>query len=117
MDSSVAEYLARFEGDVRDRLETVRALIHETVPEATEGVGYGIAEFWIDERPAIYLGAIAKHLSLYPVTLLPPALAADAAAHLSGKATAKFLHADPLPLPLIARIVRQMADNVHQGLT
>jgi hypothetical protein len=56
-------------------------------------------------------------MSLYPVAFLPADLAAAAAPHLSGKATAKFPHAEPLPLPLIERLVRQMADNFHQGLT
>ena len=116
MDSTVAEYLARFDGPVRLRLEEVRGIIHEAVPEAEEGAGYGIAEFWIDASPAIYLGAFARHISLYPVRFLPPALEEEAAAHLSGKATAKFAHAEPLPSDLIARLVRQMADNALQGL-
>lgn len=116
MDRTVAEYLARFDGPVRSRLEEIRALIHEVVPEAEEGAGYGIAEFWIDGTPAIYLGAFARHISLYPVRFLPPALEEQASTHLSGKATAKFAHAQPLPTALIARLVRQMADNALQGL-
>ena len=52
MDSSVEEYVSRFDGEVRERLEAVRTEIHLTVPEASEGIGCGIAQFWIDEKPA-----------------------------------------------------------------
>ena len=34
--SSVDEYIASFEGEVRARLERMRAVIRETVPEAEE---------------------------------------------------------------------------------
>jgi len=116
MAPSVGDYMAQFDGPIRERLEAIRALIHEAVPEAEEGDAYGIPEFLIDGKPALWVGAFAKHISLYPVRLLPPGLEQEAAPYLHGKATAKFAHTEPLPLDLIERLLRQMATNARQGL-
>ena len=51
------------------------------------------------------------------MTFLPGTLREEAEPYLSGKATAKFAHSEPLPIPIIARLLRQMADNFHQGLS
>ncbi|MGC4174728.1 iron chaperone [Demequina sp.] len=111
MVATVAEYIEGFEGLTRERLEELRELVLRILPDAVEGVAYGIAGFKVGGKPVVYLGGFAKHVSVYPITQLPPALDAAVAPYRSGKGTAKFPNTEPLPRDLIEDLVRFMADR------
>jgi uncharacterized protein YdhG (YjbR/CyaY superfamily) len=111
MAATVAEYIEGFEGLTRERLEELRELVLDVLPDAVEGIAYGVAGFKVSGRPVCYLGGFAKHVSLYPITALPPALDAAVAEFRSGKGTAKFPNTEPLPRDLIEDLVRFLADR------
>jgi len=111
MTATVADYIAQFDGLTRERLEELRELVLAVVPDAVEGIAYGIVGFRVNGRPVAYIGGFANHVSLYPITELPAALDAAVAPYRSGKGTAKFANTEPLPRGLIKDIVRHLANR------
>ena len=113
MVSTVAEYIESFEGLTRERLDELRRLVLDILPDAVEGISYGVAGFKVQGKPVVYLGGFIKHVSVYPVTNLPQDLDAEVAQYRSGKGTARFFNTEPLPRHLIERLVRQLADRAE----
>jgi len=111
MAATVAEYIAGFEGLTRERLEDLRELVLEILPDAVEGVSYGIAGYKVNGKPVVYLGGFTSHMGLYPVTALPEDLEKQVAPYRSGKGTARFANTEPLPRDLIADLVRFLANR------
>jgi uncharacterized protein YdhG (YjbR/CyaY superfamily) len=111
MTGSVADYIDGFEGITRERLEELREIVLDVVPDAVEGIAYGVAGFKVNGRPVVYLGGFTKHVSVYPITELPAALDKSVAPYRSGKGTAKFSNTEPLPRDLVEDLVRFLANR------
>ena len=105
---SVDDYIATFPPDVQTILQAVRETIHAAAPGVTESISYQIPTFSIAGRPVVYLAGWKKHISLYPIPDLDGALEQQAAPYLSGRGTAKFLLAKPIPRELITVLVQRL---------
>ncbi len=103
---NIDEYIANFSGDARDKLETLRQLIKETVPEAGEKISYGIPTFTLDGKYFIYIAGYSKHVSLYPIPAGDEAFEKELAPYVAGKGTVRFALDKPLPIPLIRKMVK-----------
>jgi uncharacterized protein YdhG (YjbR/CyaY superfamily) len=60
------EYLARLEPERRARLETIRAVVQSTCPEATEDVLYGMPGFRLGKHHLAAYAAAKRHDGFYP---------------------------------------------------
>ena len=105
---SVDDYIATFPPDVQTVLQAVRDAIHVTAPDARESISYQIPTFSISGRPVVYLAGWKKHISLYPIPELDETLEPQVAPYLSGRGTAKFLLAKPIPYELITVLVQRL---------
>ncbi|MFL6047567.1 MAG: iron chaperone [Propionibacteriaceae bacterium] len=85
--------------------------IHAATPDLKESISYGIPTFTIGGRPVVYLGGWKKHISIYPIPELDETLQSQLALYLSGKGTAKFSLAKPIPYELITALVQQLAEK------
>ncbi len=113
MPVTVAEYIESFDGLTRERLDELRRLVLDILPDAVEGVSYGVAGFKVQGKPVVYLGGFTKHVSVYPITDLPAELDALVAPYRTGKGTARFSNTEPLPRDVIERIVRALANRAE----
>lgn len=106
--STIAEYIAGFPRPVQTVLKRVRRIIREAVPEAKEGISYGIPAFILDGRRFLYFAGWKKHYSLYPISArLAAAFKRELAPYeLSHKGTVRFPLDEPIPEPLIAAIAK-----------
>ena len=70
--TSVDEYLASFDGHVRERLEAVRQVFAETLPDAEEVISYNIPAFRQDGMFVVYFSGHKAHISIacYPTERL-----------------------------------------------
>lgn len=103
---SIEEYISQFPDDIRQRLIQIREIINRTVPNVEEKIRYGMPAFKLNEEH-IYISAYTKHIGMYPMYGME-ALEKELAAY-RGKNTKDalhFPHKQPLPLPLIAKIVK-----------
>jgi uncharacterized protein YdhG (YjbR/CyaY superfamily) len=101
------EYLAGVSGDKRVALEKLRKAIRTLVPNAEEGLSYGLAAFRLNGSPLIAFGASAHHCALYPMSSATVEAHRDELQQYdTSKGTIRF-HADkPLPLSLVRKLVK-----------
>jgi uncharacterized protein YdhG (YjbR/CyaY superfamily) len=109
--TTVAEYIAAFPPAVRRRLSSMRATIRRQAPQAEERISYRIPTYFLDGN-LVHFAAFARHIGFYPG---PTGIAAFEDA-LSGygraKGSVQFPHDEPLPLDLVAAIVKfRVAEN------
>jgi len=106
--STIDAYLASLSPAVREILETVRRIVQEEIPEATETIGYQMPAFKV-ERIFFYFAAFKKHLGIYPPVKGDEALQRDLAPYSGPKGNLKFPFDQPVPYELIRRVVRTLA--------
>jgi uncharacterized protein YdhG (YjbR/CyaY superfamily) len=106
---SINDYHATFEGEILVRMEKVRALIHELVPEAYEIISHQIPAFKIGEKfHLMYYCGFKNHLSLsspWSEAFLKE-FEADLADKKVSRAVIQFPLNKPLPVELIERIIK-----------
>lgn len=104
--TTVDEYLANFEGKTRKKLDTLRKIIKEIVPECGEKISYGIPTFTLNDKYFIYIAGYAKHVSIYPIPPGDRSFEKELAPYVAGKGTVRFALDKPLPLPLIKKMIK-----------
>ena len=105
----IDEYLALLPEDQRDALQRLREIIHSAAPRAEECISYGMPAFRLDGRCFIYLGASSKHCAIYGAV----GDMKELARYDVSKGTIRFEPDDPLPAPLVRKIVKaRLAKNV-----
>lgn len=104
--SSLDAYIAGFPQDVQKKLNKVRATIRKAAPGVEERISYRIMGFFLEGRMLIYAAAFKSHIGLYPAPIESVEFKTALAVYASGKATAKFTFDKPIPLGLIAKIVK-----------
>jgi uncharacterized protein YdhG (YjbR/CyaY superfamily) len=102
---NIDEYIAGFSPEVQAILEQVRQTIHQTVPEAKETIKYDMPTFTL-EGNLVHFAAFKKHLGFYPIPMEHPDFIADFAPYKQGKGSIQFPLDQPMPLELIAKVVR-----------
>jgi len=103
--TSVDEYIAAFPPEVQVILEDVRRTIHAVIPTACETMAYRMPTFTLDGKPLVHFAGWRHHISVYPVPVADEVLEQDLAPYRSAKSTVRFLLQEPIPYPLIERIV------------
>ena len=105
--AKVRAYMASLPPGVRRTLKQLREVIREVAPGVTDGFSYGIPAYRLDGRTFLWYAGWKNHVSLYPIT---DAIRRKHAAALKGletaKGTVRFPLSEPLPLPLIERLVK-----------
>lgn len=102
--ASIDEYIASQPGAIRERLELIRQIVHETVPDATEAISYQIPTFRLGGN-LLHFAAWKHHISLYPTSATIDAAEPEIARRSNGKGTIQFPNEEPLPLDVIKRFV------------
>lgn len=105
----IDHYIGTFPDGVREVLEEVRQTIRKAVPEAEETISYNIPTFKLGGRYLIYFAGWTKHISIYPIPGGDEELEEELEEYRTGPGTLRFPLNEPLPLPLIERVVAQMA--------
>jgi uncharacterized protein YdhG (YjbR/CyaY superfamily) len=113
--AQIRAYLSAQPPATRRALRQIRAEIRRAVPGAVEVFSYGIPGFRFDGRSLIWYAGWARYCSLYPLTAgMRASNAAVLARYSSGKGTARLPLDEPLPLPLIRKLVRARAAEIRQ---
>lgn len=107
--TSVDDYLAGFDGEVRERLDRVRAAIHSVLPDAEESIRYGMPAVALGARGHVYFAAWKKHIGFYPVPRSAHPIEAEVAPYRDAKDTLRFPYAQAQPDELIARVTAHLA--------
>ena len=105
---TIDEYIETYPEAVGKKLQTIRQIIKEEVPDAVETISYKIPTFKRNGSYVVYLAAYKGHISLYPTS---PAIEKlkGIAKYKKHQGTLQFPLDQPLPLPLIRQVVKLMA--------
>jgi uncharacterized protein YdhG (YjbR/CyaY superfamily) len=102
---NIDEYIAAVPAEVRPILEKIRRTIAAAAPDAHETISYRIPAFRLNGI-LVYFAAFRHHIGLYPPVHGDAKLEKDIAPYAGPKGNLQFPLEEPIPYPLIKRIVR-----------
>lgn len=106
----INDYIAAFPSEIQEKLATIRAIFRQLLPNLEESIRYGIPSFKVGKHH-LYFAAYKKYIGFYPVYGLEDMAADLAEFRAKGtKDTLHFSHAKPLPIELIAQIIRRKSE-------
>ena len=109
-------YIAAQPAAVRPLLKSIRAAIRKVAPKAEESVSYGIPTFKSEGRPLIYFASHKTHIGIYPMTGgVKEKFEKELGGYEQSTGTVRFPLDEPIPLALIAKIVRFRLNEIRQA--
>lgn len=105
--TEVEKYIQQFEPDVRVKLNTIRQVFFEVLPDTEESIRYNMPAYKVGKYH-LYFAAYKKHIGFYPVyglTEIEDKISAYRAK--KTKDTLHFTLDKPLPIELIKMIIEQ----------
>ena len=103
--ATIDAYLADFPADIQQKLTAMRTTIQQAAPGATEAIKYGMPTFVLHGN-LVYFAAFKHHIGFYATPNGNKEFAAELAGYKTGNGSIQFPLDQPLPLDLVARMVR-----------
>jgi uncharacterized protein YdhG (YjbR/CyaY superfamily) len=101
---TVDEYIESFPPGIQAVLRSVRATVKQAAPQAEERISYRMPALF-ENGAVVYFGAFRHHLGLFP-PVEAPSLLERVAPYAGPKGNLQFPYDHPIPLELIAAVVR-----------
>ncbi len=101
--ATVDDYIAAQSPEAQPRLSELRATIRAAVPEANEGISYGMPAYRLPVGVVAYFGAAKNHCALYG--LVAEGFADELRAFETSKGAVRFPLDKPIPAELVRRLV------------
>ena len=115
--ATIDEYIAGFPGSVQTRLAALRETVREHAPNATERISYGVPTYYLNGN-LVHFAAYRQHIGFYPAPSGITAFRDALTRYKSAKGSVQFPHSEPLPLELVAAMVRfRVAENMQKAKT
>jgi len=103
--NTVDEYIASYPREVQALLEQMRMTIKKAAPKAEECISYSMPAFKLNGM-LVWYAAFKNHIGLYPRGSGIDVFAKELSKYKTSKGTVQFPLDKPLPLALIAKIVK-----------
>ncbi|MFD2601112.1 iron chaperone [Flavobacterium suzhouense] len=111
----INEYIAGFTPEVQKLLEQVRQTVQKTAPDAEESISYGMPAFKLNGN-LVYFAAFTNHIGFYALPSGNEAFQKEISNYKTGKGSIQFPFDKPLPLDLIAKIVKfRVEENIQKS--
>ena len=101
----IDDYIASFPDNIQKLLNQLRSTIRNAAPAATEKIAYGIPTYDYNGN-LVHFAAFKKHIGFFPTPSAITAFQKELKPYKTSKGTVQLPFTDPLPLKLIARIVK-----------
>lgn len=115
--TTIDDYIAQFPSATRSLLEQLRMTIRKAAPDAEETISYAMPTFKLGGRNLVHFAGYDHHIGFYPVPSGIEAFRQELSAYKQGKGSVQFPLNEPLPLALIARIVKFRSEQNRQRAT
>lgn len=109
----IDDYLATLDEPKRSTLEALRRTILEVIPDAEQGIAYGMPAFKLQGKTVAGFGAFKNHLSYMPHSgSVVAALGDEVGGYETSKGAVKFPIDEPLPNALVEKLIRTRMDEL-----
>jgi len=113
---TVDDYLDAAPEPQQSTLRAVRAILQDVLPEAEEGLSYGVPAFMVHGTPVAGYAYFKKHCGFYPHSgSVLDQLAEELTGYEWSKGTLKYPIDQPLPKDLVRRIVEVRLGQLDTG--
>ena len=112
MHPSVEKYIEQFPEEIQVRLHKIYEVIQKNAPDAVDDISYGIPTFKQNGN-LVHFGGFKKHIGFFPTAKGIETFKTALKKFPTSKGTVQFLHENPLPLALIAKIVKYRVKEVE----
>ena len=102
---SVDDYIGSLRGQQQERIEQIRMLVRELIPDGEEVISYQIPTMKHNGKNIVHYAAYKDHLSVYPI---PKAMDDQLKSYMRGKGTLWFAMDQELPVELLREIVKAL---------
>lgn len=91
----------------------MRKIVQENAPEAVESISYGMPAYKLNKKPLVYFGGYQNHIGFYATPSGHTKFKEKLSSYKQGKGSVQFPLNKPLPVDLIAKMVRfRVAENL-----
>lgn len=105
---TIEEYHQGFSSDVIEKLNDLRRIIHEAVPNLTEHISYNMPAFKL-KRSIVYYAAYKNHIGFYPTSKPIEKYKNYLSDYKHSKGAIQFKFNEPFPEELIKKMVQYSA--------
>jgi uncharacterized protein YdhG (YjbR/CyaY superfamily) len=102
---NIDEYIADFPKEIQVLLQQMRKTVQDAAPEATEKIAYGMPTFFLNGN-LVHFAAFKEHIGFYPVPSGIEKFKKELSIYKGAKGSVQFPYDQPLPLALVAKIVK-----------
>ncbi|NLJ00274.1 MAG: hypothetical protein GX371_03870 [Bacteroidales bacterium] len=113
---TIDQYIRAYPGEVQERLDMLRRLVHETVPEVEESISYQMPAFRYKGKILLYFAAYSNHIGVYATPRANEAYADQLATmgFKTSKGTIQLPFNKPIPVELLCDIARFKASSIEE---
>ncbi len=114
MPNQIKDYIAQFPRDVQEKLNSIRKMIFQIVPEAEETISYQMPTYKLNGN-LFHYAAYKNHIGFYPTPSAVEKFEKELTEYKHAKGSIQFPLDKPLPMELIERIMRfRVAENTQK---
>jgi len=103
--NSIQEYFSWFPPEIQAKLQQMREILQQALPEAEEVISYHMPAFKTTEM-LVYYAAAKSHLGFYPTSSGVINFKEELASYVTSKGAIQFPYGDDLPEQLIFAIAQ-----------
>jgi uncharacterized protein YdhG (YjbR/CyaY superfamily) len=104
--NDINDYIASFPPATQELLEQMRSTIQKAAPDAVEAISYAMPTFKLNGTNLVHFAGYEKHIGFYATPTGHEAFKDELSKYKQGKGSVQFPINEPLPLELVARIVK-----------
>ena len=102
---NIDQYIAGFDAEVQKRLETIRKLVHDPLPEAVESISYQMPAFRYNGKILAYFAAFKNHIGFYATPESNLAFKEELSGYKTTKGAIQLPYDKPTPIELLRKII------------
>jgi len=108
--ATVDEYISSFPEDIQVILQKVRTVVLEAAPDAQEQISYSMAGYFL-QGWLVWFGGFKSHVGMYPITDALEPIKQELSVYKQTKGGIQFPYKNPIPYPLIGRMVKLLVED------
>lgn len=116
-NQTVDSYIAQFPKNIQEKLEQMRKIIHDTAPQATEAIRYGMPTFRLMEKNMVHFAGYNHHIGFYPTPGPIEIFSKELSGYKQSKGAIQLPLDKPIPYDLIRKIVQLRVKTIKENLT